>query len=62
MIQLTFQWHLLIPIVLLAIGLRWVFLAGDYETMFGSPRDWRWLVFVFYFLFVMIVYGGIFWW
>lgn len=62
MIEIKVSWHLLLLIIALAAGLIKVYTLDDYDTMFGSPRSWGFLVYVVIAIIALAVYGGIFWW
>lgn len=60
--MITIKWSLLVLIALILGGFIWVFTLNNEQKVFGSQRGWGCLVWIIITMFLVIVYGGIFWW
>jgi hypothetical protein len=63
MIELKITWHFLLLIIALVIGLIKVFTLDDRnDALIGSHRFWGGVIYIIISAFVIVIYGGIFWW
>lgn len=60
--MITISWHLLLLIIVIVIGFIYVYTLDDNNEFYESDRflgGFVWLVFA---IFLLVLYGGIFWW
>ena len=60
--MITFEWHLLIYILVNAVVFIWAITRDDYEGFLGSNRDWAIILFFLVLIISTSIYGGIAWW
>lgn len=60
--MITFEWHLLIYILINASLFVWAITRDDYEGFLGSDQTWAFFFFVLVLIISTSIYGGIFWW
>ena len=62
MIEFKITWHFLLLIIALVVGLILVFTLDNEYSMFGSTRFWAGVIYIIISAFVIVIYGGTFWW
>lgn len=60
--MITFEWHLLIYILINAALFVWAITRDGYDGFLGSDRTWAMLFFFLVLTISTSIYGGIFWW
>lgn len=60
--MITIKWSLLVLVSLILGGFIWVLTLNNEQKVFGSQRDWGCLVWIIITMFLVLTYGGIYWW
>lgn len=60
--MITFEWYLLIYILVNAVVFIWAITIDDYDDFLGSDRTWALCAFILCLLFTTLFYGGMFLW